>query len=990
LNPTPGQSLTADATVSDADGDPVTLTYVWTDATTGTMLQTPANTSSLTDTLKPSSLSSAHVGDVVTVGATPYDGTAAGTPAIASTTVSDTVVARKATVSLSHRNSAGIDINLAATDGGGAPLTYSLVGTNGGALDGTVTLTGNVAHYTPTGTMIGTDAFQFTAGDGAVTSAPATVTVNLTNSSPVAASETYNVIENTAISVAGPGLLSSASDTDGDPLTAILVSPPSHGAVTVNADGSFLYVPQQDFTGIDVFAYRLDDGFALSVNVATVTLAVADIPPVANNQSYEVPLCTPLIVPAPGVLGNDSDVNGNPLIALLVSGPSHGTLTLKTDGSFVYSFNSNFLGVDTFSYAAYDGTALSNVATVVLEPAEPPPPPPPLFYTTPENVPLSVPAPGLLTNVDNPCHAPLSVVLLSAPSSGILSVSLDGSFVYTPPNGFTSSVSFSYAIKGGVYDSVWDPTTATVNVTEVPPTASDDTYRGAAGISLLVTAPGVLANDTDVSGLALTAAEKSRPAHGTLALNPDGSFAYIPADDFAGTDSFTYVATDGTSDSNVAAVTINVTETPPVAVDDGMYLVTENNSLTIAAPGVLANDTGTSGSPLMAQLAGKPVHGTVTLSTNGSFLYTPEEDFTGSDGFTYQASDGIDQSNVATVLLSIADTPAVLASRDETVVENTVLTVPAATGLLAGSKVFNHDPLLPVLAANPVHGRLTFQNDGSFVYTPDAGFAGMDSFRVLASDGTDLSNTATVSLTITPADIPVAQADSYTTPPGTTLTIAAPGVLANDSDPVNSPLTAALVGGPVNGTVTLKPDGSFSYAPDPGFAGSDSFTYEAINGTNPSAPVTVTLMVAPAPAPTPTPNPAIPVSGSYTPTPAALSSALTPPLVTGIANLGLSRRGLTAITLGFNEAINPASIVASGYGVLGAVKKQRKLVYSREVGTSGVRFDGDSQLTIMLARPYRGTVRVWLGGTLWAANGSSSSIDFVTTLGASGRALESW
>jgi hypothetical protein len=985
LNPTTGQSLTAVATVSDADGDPVALTYVWTDATTGTTLQTTANTTALSDTLDPSNLSSVHAGDIVTVQATPSDGTANGTPATASTTVSDGIIAESATVSLSHRSSTGIDINLAATDVGGAPLTYSLAGTNGGALSGTVALAGNVAHYTPTGTVIGTDTFQFTASNGTLTSAPASVVVYLTNTPPVlAAPKPYNVVENNTLAVPAPGLLSTATDADGDPLTAMLVSHASHGTVTVNPDGSFSYTPRANFIGIDTFTYRVFDGTAVS-NTATALLNVADIPPMATDESFSYPAFQSLIDPAPGVLAGASDVNGNPLSAVLVSGPGNGILTLHTNGSFVYTPDRGFSGTDTFTFRAFDGTTLSDAATVTLI-ATLPPPPPPLVYSTPENVVLTVPAPGLLTDVFDPANDPLSVVTVAAPSSGTLSSSGDGSFVYTPQEGFTGSVSFTYSTVDSVIGDTIGPTyTATVNVVEVPPVANDDTYSTAAGTTLQVAAPGVLANDTDVSGNPLTAVVMSEPAGGTLKLNPDGSFRYTPAADFAGTDSFTYAATDGTSNSNVATVTINVTDTPPVAADDGPYSVIENNPQTIAAPGVLANDSGTNGNSLLAQLVDKPGHGTVTLDPGGAFVYTPAADYTGGDHFTYRAFDGIDESNVATVSLIVGDKPPVLADQSYTVVENGVLAVPAMTGILAGSTAFNHDSLIPELLVNPSHGRLTFQNDGSFVYTPSAGFVGSDSFSVLASDGTDLSNEATVSLTITPADIPVAQADSYNTPHAATLTVAAPGVLANDTDPLNSPLTAVLVSGPSNGTLTLNPDGSFSYAPDPGFTGNDSFTYEAKNAMNPSAPVTVTLKVGGQP-PAVSPAPASPVSGKFTPQPTAVSPPLPMPLVTGIANLTLSRSGLTAITLGFNEALNPASIAGFRYGVLGAVKQHRKVVYSRRIRTSGAQFEDAADLTIKLARPYKGAVRVWLRGSLLAANSTSSPVAFVTTLrGANGR-----
>src|SRR5207249_1544281 len=165
---------------------------------------------------------------------------------------------------------------------------------------------------------------------------------------------------------------------------------------------------------------------------------------------------------------------------------------------------------------------------------------------------------------------------------------------------------------------------------------------------------GVLSNDTDVDSATLTAALVAGPSHGTLALNANGSFTYTPAANFNGTDSFTYTASDGALSSNVA--TVNLTILPvdhePVAANDS-FATDEDTPLTVAAPGVLGNDTDVDGGTLTAVLVGNVSHGTLTLNANGSFMYTPAANFNGSDSFTYRASDGTAQSNIATVALTI-------------------------------------------------------------------------------------------------------------------------------------------------------------------------------------------------------------------------------------------------------------------------------------------------------------------------------------------------
>ena len=160
----------------------------------------------------------------------------------------------------------------------------------------------------------------------------------VTNQAPVAAGDAYSTAEDTVLTVAAPGVLGNDSDPDGDPLTAVLVSGPSHGSLTLNANGSFTYTPAADFAGSDSFTYRASDGTADS-NVATVTITVTAVndAPVAADDAYSTAEDTALTVRRAGVLGNDSDPDGDPLTAVLVSGPSHGTLTLNADGSFTYT-----------------------------------------------------------------------------------------------------------------------------------------------------------------------------------------------------------------------------------------------------------------------------------------------------------------------------------------------------------------------------------------------------------------------------------------------------------------------------------------------------------------------------------------------------------------------------------------------------------------------------------------------------------------------------
>jgi hypothetical protein len=177
------------------------------------------------------------------------------------------------------------------------------------------------------------------------------------------------------------------------------------------------------------------------------------------------------------------------------------------------------------------------------------------------------------------------------------------------------------------------------------------------------------------------------------------------------------------------------------------------------------------------------------------------------------------------------------------VVHDRVLTVSAGSGVLANDTSNPAGrPLTAALVAGPAHGTLTLNSNGSFNYTPNLGYVGSDTFTYTANDGALASAATTVSLSVT-NQAPVAAANSYSTSAGQTLTIAAAGVLANDTDANGDALTAVLVGNPANGSLALNANGSFTYTPNVGFTGTDTFTYKANDKAADSANATVSINV---------------------------------------------------------------------------------------------------------------------------------------------------
>ncbi|RYC14845.1 LamG-like jellyroll fold domain-containing protein [Nocardioides zhouii] len=194
--------------------------------------------------------------------------------------------------------------------------------------------------------------------------------------------------------------------------------------------------------------------------------------------------------------------------------------------------------------------------------------------------------------------------------------------------------------------------------TNAAPVGASDAYGTAEDEPLVVPAPGVLANDTDADGDALTATGVTQPAHGTVTLAANGGFTYTPAAGFFGTDTFTYQASDGTASSAATTVTLTVEEgqqpvnTAPVAGDDA-YDAVGGEPLVIPAPGVLANDTDADGNVLTTAAVVQPANGEVTVAADGSFTYVSDAGFNGKDVFTYRADDGADTSAPARVTITV-------------------------------------------------------------------------------------------------------------------------------------------------------------------------------------------------------------------------------------------------------------------------------------------------------------------------------------------------
>ncbi len=536
--------------------------------------------------------------------------------------------------------------------------------------------------------------------------------------------------------------------------------------------------------------------------------------------------------------GHVRDVNGDTLSFSMVAGPSNGMAVVLPDGSFIYAPQAEFSGQDSFTYQVFDGTYFSNTATVYIDVSAVADPPEAVAdeFTIDEDTSEVL---DVCANDSDPDSEGIWPEVDASPANGTASV-VEGGIEYTPEADFTGTDTFTYRATDG--EAYSEPVEVTVNVAPVndAPVAVDDTAECDEDSYVDI---DVLANDTDIDSVDLWVAGIDDVTNGSVDYNEDGTLRFTPDPDFNGTASFTYTNTDEGLESDPATVTIEVAPVndAPVA-STNYYSCDEDGRIVVNAPGVLGNDSDPDGDQLTARLDSEPGNGTLEFNADGSFVYTPDPNVSGHFHLYYSAFDGEEYSHSVYTCLNVGavnDAPTV--TDDETACDEDSL---AELNVLANDDDVDNDELTAELKTEPLHGTVELYADGDVVYTPDADWSGTDTFTYRAYDGHVYSVIGVVTVVVDPVnDAPVAQADSYEVDENTLLAVEAPGVLGNDSDIDGDTIAAMLTSGPEGGELELHKDGSFTYMPEPGFFGEDTFEYAASDDGLESQPVVVTITV---------------------------------------------------------------------------------------------------------------------------------------------------
>lgn len=375
--------------------------------------------------------------------------------------------------------------------------------------------------------------------------------------------------------------------------------------------------------------------FAALLLGVTAAPALANSRPEAQDDFLSAPAGQVLVVPAPGVLANDFDPDGDQLSIYPDLLPG-GSVDLRLDGSFTFTPDPGFSGVYSFDYYAFDGQIVNECCAHVYLTIYPAPVANDDSYTALSSGPRIVRTPGVLANDDG-----VAVRLRKPTTHGTVVLRRNGGFTYTATPGFVGTDSFTYQAYSGL-GNLSSPAKVTliVKASNAPPVAVTDTFLTYEDQPLSEPAPGVLANDVDPDGDPLTVELLSAPFGESFDLYPDGSFDYYPPQDYDSPVTFTYRVFDGMAYSAAITSTIDirfVNDSPTANGDD--YSLTARR-LDVPSPGVLANDEGdVEGDSYTAVLDSGPEHGYLKLNPDGSFTYVqvgPPQPF---DSFTYHLLD---------------------------------------------------------------------------------------------------------------------------------------------------------------------------------------------------------------------------------------------------------------------------------------------------------------------------------------------------------------
>ncbi len=691
--------------------------------------------------------------------------------------------------------------------------------------------------YIPNSGYTGPDSFTYTITDanGATDMATVYITVTANNGNTTTAVDDIN---DTYVDVPVSGnVLTNDDDAEGDiqTVTSPTVTTAQGVTVTIAPDGSYTYTPLPGFVGEDSFEYTVcDDGSPQACDTATVYIEVQPIPtsgnepPVANADTNTTEANTPV---SGTVTSNDYDPDGDDFSVTSNTDPTNGTVVVNPDGTYTYTPNLDFTGEDTFTYTICEDAnpTVCDTATVTIQ-------------VVPDNGNIVVAnddsyngfggmniTGNILDNDSDPEGDTFTVTSNTNPDNGTLTVMPNGDIVYIPNSGYTGPDSFTYTITdaNGATDMATVYITVTANNGNTTTAVDDinDTY-----VDVPVSG-NVLTNDDDAEGDIQTVTSPTvTTAQGvTVTIAPDGSYTYTPLPGFVGEDSFEYTVCDDGSPQACDTATVYIEVQPiPTSGNEPPVANADTNTTEANTPvsgTVTSNDYDPDGDAFSVTSNTDPTNGTVVVNPDGTYTYTPNLDFTGEDTFTYTICEDADPTvcDTATVTIQVVpDNGNIVVANDDSY--NGFGGTDITGNILDNDSDPEGDTFTVTSNTDPGNGTVTVAPNGDIVYTPNSGYTGPDSFTYTITDANGATDMATVYITVTANNGNTTTAvddinDTYVDVP------VSGNVLTNDDDAEGDiqTVTTPTVTTAQGVTVTIAPDGSYTYTPLVGFVGEDYF-----------------------------------------------------------------------------------------------------------------------------------------------------------------------
>ncbi|MDR9826275.1 tandem-95 repeat protein, partial [Vibrio sp. FNV 38] len=512
-----------------------------------------------------------------------------------------------------------------------------------------------------------------------------------------------------------------------------------------------------------------------------------------------------------------------------------GILTDNGNGTYSFAPNENFNGDVEFSFDVSDGTdTVSASVDVSVTPIDDAPVSGELAYSVDEDGVITLSQEQLLSQARDVEGDELTASNLSVSGNAEVTVNENGSFSITPDSDWNGDIDIKFDISDGS-NIVQAQADLTVNPVNDLPQPEDKSYMVEEDGTLTFTDDQLLRNATDIDGDNLEVTGVSYTGtDGILTDNGDGTYSFAPNENFLGEVDFTFDVSDGieTVTANIDVIVTEVND-PPVAGETS-YTVQEDHSITLSDEQLLANSSDVEGAVNVAEVSYSGTDGVFVDNGNGTYTFSPNENFTGDISLDLTVSDlhGETAQTTAGIEVLEVNDPPIAGDTAYSIDEDQVLAF-SAEQLLAQSSDIEGEVALESVSYSGSDGILTDNGNGTFSFAPNENFNGDVALDVVVVDEDEATANATANIEVLPIDdAPVSGSTSYQVNEDGSITISQEQLLSQSSDVEGDDLTAANLTVDGNAEVTVNEDGSFTITPSADFNGDIDLSFDITDGTN--------------------------------------------------------------------------------------------------------------------------------------------------------------